>query len=234
MNGRWAVVCAVCVSLAAWAQNTNDGVVTASAALPASGTVRLRAGVLASGTELTANSAVLWSLGANLGLGADVQWRPGQLSAGAELRWNALRQAETGMDLTASARVRTLGHEGTGAALDARLAVGRSVGPLDVVANAAVSKGFAGREDVDLEGSASATWRLPLGFRAGATARAHGELVDELKTAEDEGRPVGFLAGPTLAFRHERFEVQALAAWNSPRGSVTPGMMGGAFVSLDL
>lgn len=241
-NLRRAVLGGVLVTApAAWAQEAParaDGVLDIAAQLPRAGTFRVRAGALAftspSGADGSATTSVQWTFTERLAAGVEAQWRNGGPQVGVELRFQALAQRlGAPVDLIAAARVRSVGNEGVGGEVDGRLAVGRRFGAFELLANASLGVGFAGREDVDLEGVVSATYHLASGLRAGASARAHGELVDELKTAEDEGRPVGVLGGPTVAYRAGPLDLQLLVGWSAPRGSAAPGPAGAFIATFD-
>ena len=151
----------------------------------------------------------------------------------AELRLQVLSQRDAPIDLSASVRLRSLGNEAVGGAAEGRVAIGRTFSDLELLAHATLGVGFGGRDDVDLEAAASASVRLGGLFRAGLSARAQGEVVDNLKTDEDVGRAVGLIAGPSLGVRHRRFELQLLVGYSSPRGSAAPGPVAALTGSVD-
>jgi hypothetical protein len=126
-------------------------------------------------------------------------------------------------DVTTLVRASTAGPEGVGSGLEARLAIGRSIGRVRAVASASVGQGLAGRSDVDFELASGASVALSPRVSVGLEARARGELVDELKTSADIGRPVEVTAGSTVTVRNDVAMVQAVAGWSAPRGLIPPG-----------
>jgi hypothetical protein len=223
------------------APSDRDGTFVESASVPSDGTVRLSAGggavqseeQLAPGTVASAGAKVLWSFHHRTAGVAAVTWAQGRMAPAASLRHQLLSQLAHGVDLTASARLRAIGGEQIGSELDARLALGRHFGRLSATVNTMVGKAFSGRQDVDFETGARLAWRHSVAFSTGLEARAHGELHDELKTVEDEGRPVGTAVGAAAALQLDGLHLQALVGWTAPRGPFAPGPIALATVSFD-
>lgn len=204
-----------------------------AAALPDTGTVRLSAGggVLPGLTEQGATVApgasaqALWTPLDRIALTAGASFDQGHLGALGGVRVQLLRQAQEGVDVQFAAGVRSVGYEGLGAAVDARLGVGRQFGALLLQANARIARAFGERDDADLEGSALAAWNFGDRWMLGLEARAHGELIDNTPTPEDDGRPVGMLGGAVAGVRLGALSLQAIAGAGLPRGPYAAGPM---------
>jgi hypothetical protein len=134
-----------------------------------------------------------------------------------------LRQSDVGVDVTTSLRYRTVGPELAGSELAARVAVGRSLGPLHLAVNGGVGQGFGARSDVDFEAGSTLFVRASRVLRLGAEARARGELADRYETVENDGRPVDLLAGAVAGVELSRVLLQGLAGWSWPRGPFASG-----------
>jgi hypothetical protein len=143
-----------------------------------------------------------------------------------------LRQRDAGVDATASVAYRSLASEGT-AAVVARLAVSRSVGPVLLGCSAAVDHGVAPREDVDGEAAATAMVGITRDVRLGGEARLRTELVDSFKTIDDIGRPFEVVAGASGSVRDGNVVVHVLTGWDSPRGLLAPGPIAVIATTLD-
>lgn len=175
-----------------------------------------------------AEAAALWTFVPRFALGASLGSTPRPEGERAfvpavALYGQLLTERTSGLDLTASARYRTLGPEVAGSQLLLRVNAGRSLGPAYAALNGAVGQGFGSRGDVDFEGGALAYVRVARIVRLGGEGRTRGELVDRYETAEDEGRPVEILTGGTFGVDLGPVLAQALGGWSWPRGPAASG-----------
>lgn len=155
----------------------------------------------------------------------------GAATAGAHVQ--LLEQGASGVDLTTRVEWRSRVSEDTGQQFFGGMVLGRSFGPAYAAINGGVAQGIGARQDVDYETGALLFVRAARVLRLGAEARVRGELVETYLTPEDDGRPVGVLAGGTLGVDLERVLFQALGGWSMPRGPYAqgPAVLGAATVS---
>ncbi len=210
------------------AGESRPGVINETAALPQryGGYVTAAGGGGASGP--VGEGAALFSfvsrfaVGAGGGLMTADEGRRG-FSPWAGMFAQVLRQADVGLDLTASLRYRTVGPELTGSQVYGRLNAGRAFGPAYLAINGGVGQGLGLRSDVDYDAGSIFFVRVARIVRVGAEARVRGEAVDRLETAEDEGRPVEIVSGGVAGIEAKQVLVQALGGWSWPRGPLGSG-----------
>jgi hypothetical protein len=170
-------------------------------------------------------AAVQWSgLGA-MSLVGSSDWGSGGLRGSIAVRRQLLTRAQAPVEASAWVRLRSEGLEHSGPGFELKLGVGREVGAVNVAINAALGKALVGRQDLDFELAASFTKSVSDSLRVGFEGRVRGELIDELKTSDDVGRPVGFAGGPAVVFRSAPVSIHVLAGWSIPRGTDRPGAL---------
>jgi hypothetical protein len=121
--------------------------------------------------------------------------------------------------------------ENAGSELEGRLAIGRSVGRVHVVANGAVGQGFGERRDVDFEGALQLTAAVTETLLFGAEGRVRGELAD--RDLPNVGRAYELVAGPSAYLALGPARVDALAGYAMPRGLARPGPAAMLATSID-
>ncbi len=215
------------------------GLVTDAPAIPRQGTVRAFArGGTTTGGDAAVDGASTWTFApgfaATAGAEGTSSFAPGLATQGVQgsaavtpsvaAHVQLLTQERSGVHATATLRYRTLGAELAGPSVDARLALGRTLGPLLLATNAMVGRGLGIRADVDVEAGAAATVQSARGLRVGAEGRIRGELHETFVTAEDVGRPVDIVAGAVAGVAIDaNAYVQALGGWAWPRGPFGSG-----------
>jgi hypothetical protein len=200
-----------------------NGTLGSAEALPEPGVLRVSNGAWADkSTPATISTGAGWSPGAGLAVQMSAESAGAEAYPSLHVGYQWLRQREAGVNATASLGYRSLASEGT-AAVVARLALSRSVGPVLVGCSAAVDHGVLAREDVDGEAAATAMVGVARDVRLGGEARVRTELVDTFKTIDDIGRPLELVGGAAGSVRHGDVVVHVFAGWDSPRGLLAPG-----------
>lgn len=224
--------------------SARDGVLTEAAAVPAAGTVRVSAGggyspTTGAGTEASAagqagnvGASVLWSVGGNVAAGVGGVYQDGKFGPAVGLRWQFLSQKNAPVNAAASVRYKSVGLEATGSELEAGVDVGRTVGRVNLAANGVVGKGFAGEHAMDVEAHAGANYLLTSGLRAGVEGRVRSELALGDETPRP-GREFDLIAGAAVSYRVSSVQLQALAGWGVPRGTLATGPAALALASFD-
>ena len=219
-----------------------DTVVNVAAAVPAAGTVRVNAGGGADRSREDGElggvfrTGVLWSIAGGFAadVGANVHGAGGYPDAA--LRWQGLRQEWAGIDLMTAVRYGTFGTElrtTSGGQVGAQIAIGRSLGRLQLLGNALIARGVIARTDVDALGGAAALVEVVPEWRIGLDGRVRTEVEDTYKTVEDEGRAVELKGGLLSAHRYGPVYVQILGGWQVPRGLAAPGPVVLATATMD-
>lgn len=181
------------------------------------------ASIVPDGPDLTGVlTSFSWSVAPGTSATLGVVWRGEELVPSLWVRRQIFSQRESGIDATVSAAFRSLGREDAGSELDAAVALGRTFGALELAATAAVGKGVGARVDVDVEVASSIAWRATPEVRAGVETRVRGELVDDFKTADDDGRRLDVIAGPSVSLTRGAVTIDLLGGWQSPRGTAAP------------
>jgi hypothetical protein len=167
-------------------------------------------------------TSLSWGVAPGTSATLGVVWRGEEMVPSLWVRKQILSQRASGIDASVSAAFRSIGREDAGSEFDVAVAAGRTFGAVEVAASATVGKGVGARTDVDFEAASSVVWRLTREVRAGFETRARGELVDDVKTAEDDGRPLDIIAGPSVSLTRGAVTLDVLGGWQSPRGSAAP------------
>ncbi len=237
----------LCAALAAAALSTparaagldRDTLLTESPAVPNAGTVRLTgaAGGQPSGAADTGSTG---------GISGSILWAPIDRVAGdvglylqgpdtgptVRLRFQVLKQADVGLDLSVGARFKEFGFfkkEATtpNGEFEFLLALGKSIGHWDAMVNAVI--GFeAGGPGSDLEGKAFVGYRVLDNLRVGADFRLQAEYKDEKGTkSPDFANDCDLFIGPAVSWLvfHDKLQLQALVGAAKPKGvgTISPG-----------
>ena len=219
-----------------------DTVLNTAAAVPEAGTLRVTANGGADRSREDGRLAgvfgagLLWSIGGGFATEAAATVHGGGAHPDVALRWQGLRQATAGIDLTTVLRYGTFGSElrtVSGGEIGAQIAIGRSLGRLRLLGNAMIARGVIVRTDVDAMGGAAALFDVIDGWRLGLDGRARTEVEDTYKTAEDIGRPMQLEGGLVSAHRYGPAYIQVFGGWQVPRGLAAPGPVVLATASVD-
>lgn len=220
-----------------------DTIFNVASAVPAAGVVRatIAAGSDRSGAEGELGGSfaggLLWSIGAGFATELTGTARSGGAYPAVGLRWQWLEQSRAGLDVMTAVRYGTFASELTtnsGGQIGAQLAVGRSLGRLQLTANAAVARGVIVRTDaLAIAGAAALVDVVASRWRVGLDARARLELGDTHRAVEDAGRPVDLVAGAVSGHRYGPIYIQVLGGWQAPRGPAEAGPVALASVSAD-
>jgi hypothetical protein len=218
-----------------------DGLFVEAASVALPGTVRVATGGGAApssdgGTAGDGQLAVrmLWTVMPRLAAAIEANNDGARLTPGASLRYQVLAQPEAGVNAVALVRFKSVGFRTDGNELAAGAVVGRTLGPLALTAAGVAGRGLDAGHAVDVEAKGAVAWRFDDSFRAGAEARYRRELGSEADAPAIAGRDYDLVAGPTLAWRHWRVDLQAIGGLGVPRGTAAAGPMGMLLVSVDL
>jgi hypothetical protein len=220
-------IAAALVLLAPAARGASDalglpGVLTEAATVSADSRVRVASIVPEAPQYTGVVTSLSWSVSPGTSATLGVVLRGEELVPSLQVRRQILSQRSAGIDASVSAAFRSVGREDAGSEFDVAVAAGRAFGALELAASATIGKGVGARADVDVEAASSIGWRLARELRAGIETHVRGELVDDLKTADDDGRPLDVIAGPSISLTRGAIALDVLGGWQSPRGSAAP------------
>jgi hypothetical protein len=174
------------------------------------------------GPALVETVSGLWDPSGRAGIATSTDARGSIMPLGVGVRIPVATQEAAGFDLALSVRYRTFTSEGVGRAIDARISMARSFGPVLIAGNALLGQSLGGRDDVDFSAAALLAVNVVSFVRLGVEGRVRTEAVDATHTTEDDGRPVEWLGGATVGFRAGPAQFQSLVGWCSPRGWIAP------------
>ena len=218
-----------------------DGLVTDAAAVPSAGTLRFSA--IGGGGMLGLNSSdsSLGSIGGLYGFSAFSQrfavmaqgvYEPGtkeklglsnSMGPSLGLRWQYLRQSESGLNLGASLRYKAVGFNFGSSELELGFAGGRNFGNFSLVGNAVVGKEL-NDDGADVEARVGGLYSIVSAFSVGFEGRLRtGIEPDKIITTP---RSFDVVAGPSLALNFGPLRLQGLAGYGLPRYQQSAGFFG--------
>jgi len=241
----WPAVAVACLMLGrpvAAQMMDVDGLLTDAAAIPRAGTVRVFGSGGGQSTSADAGGAVgsvagtlLWvpfqSFGGDLG----AYYQTGRSGPAVRLRYQLLGQDWAGIDLSLGARYKSEGFTDYGhGEVESILALGRSFGRLDVVANLVWGVEI-NDPGMDAELKTLIGWRFGDNIRLGGEVRIQTEVHDEEGWKAPAMVSTDLIAGPTAFWRVVRpLTLQVLAGIGKPAGSTSAGFIALAGLSVDL
>ena len=233
-------------SAAASAQGLDrDTLLTDAPAVPAKGTVRVTGGV--TGTTATEgvdnvqgqaniSGSIAWTPVANLSADVGAYYQVGRQGPSARFRYQFLKQADFGVDLTGGVRFKTVGFHPDQGEIEFIVAVGRTFGTFELALNGVFGVETAGGGGKDMELKGFGGWRFGGdAVRAGLDARLQQEVSDEENpTAPKVGRDYDLTAGPAISWLIMRnFQLQALVGVAQPKKTDRTSPVGVLSASID-
>lgn len=176
----------------------------------------------------------LWAVGSSLAAEVGASNESGKVSPTVGLRFRALSQEASGLDLAVATRFKSDGFKGDGSEVEVVASVGRTFGDLSLAANAVAGKGVSGADaGVDLEGGLAARLALGRSWWAGLEGRYRRGLESEAAALRPPGRDYDLLAGPTFGAAFRMVRIQGLVGLGMPQGTAPAGFAGIASASVD-
>jgi hypothetical protein len=224
-----------------------DTLLTDAPATPDKGTVRVMGASSAQGPASDGGTAtgkvsgsVSWTPLAHFSADVGAYYQGGPTSASgpsARVRYQVLSQSQSGLDLSAGVRFKTVSfsHPSSNGEVELLLAGGRRFGKFDLAVNGVFGMETGGGTGKDVEVKAFAGYRFSEVVRAGLDSRLQAEVGDEKAPAGPKvGRDFDVTAGPAVAWLVTKsIELQALVGAAAPKGSTRTLPVGLVAASLD-
>jgi hypothetical protein len=222
-----------------------DTLLTDAPAVPDRGTVRITGGVIG-----TSDSAGVDNTQGQANLTAGIQWTPierfaadvsayfqvGAQGPAARARYQILKQWDSGIDLSAGVRFKTVGFHPDQGEVEFLVAGGRRFGQFELVVNAVFGVETGPGEGKDGEVKAFAGWRFNSTLSAGIDGRLQAELGDDQNEAAAPlgSRDYDLTVGPALSWMVTRaIQVQLLAGLAQPKKTTITAPIGVVQASID-
>jgi hypothetical protein len=222
-----------------------DTLLTDAPAVPEKGTVRLTGGVTGTsdsgGVENTQGQAnvtagVQWTIFERFAADVSAYFQVGAQGPAARARYQILKQWDSGIDLSAGVRFKTVGFHPDQGEVEFLVAGGRRFGHFELILNAVAGVETGPAQGKDAEVKAFAGWR----FNSVLTAGLDGRLQAELGGDENEApKPLGsrdydLTVGPALSWMATRaLQVQLLAGLAQPKKTTITAPIGVVQASID-
>lgn len=208
-----------------------DTLLTDAPAVPNTGTVRITGGVIgtsdSSGVDNVQGQANLtagiqWTIFDRFAADVSAYFQVGQQGPAARVRYQILKQWDSGIDLSAGVRFKTVGFHPDQGEVEFLVAAGRRFGQFELILDGVIGFETAEGGGKDGEVKAFAGWRFNDSLSAGIDGRIQVELADD----DEDAAPVGSVAtrdydltvGPALSWMVTRtLQVQLLAGLAQPK-----------------
>jgi hypothetical protein len=225
----------ITLSSAAAAQGLDrDTLLTDAPAVPAKGTVRVTGGVTGTSDsagvdnvqgQAVGTAAIQWTIFDRFAADVSAYFQVGQQGPAARVRYQILKQADYGLDLSAGVRFKTVGFHPDQGEVELLVAAGRTFGRIELVLNAVIGFETAEGGGKDGEIKAFAGYRLGESVRVGIDERLQAELADDdenentvVGAQAPTGRDYDLTVGPALSWMITReLQLQALAGVAQPK-----------------
>ncbi len=246
---------ALCAAFAARAEGIDrDSLLSEAPAVPAKGTVRLsgittgtsdETGVNGTKGQANITGAIQWTPVENLAGDVGMYWQVGANGPSARVRYQILSQSRTGIDLSAGARLKTVGFNPDQGEVEFLLLAGRRFGNVELVLNGVFGMETGGKSGKDIEGKAFAGYRFSEDLRTGLDGRLQAEVADEETPAPTAppktGRDYDLTAGPAVSWIVARnvstlfrnCQVQGLVGVAQPKRTDSTSAVGIVSASID-
>ena len=209
--------------------------------LTGSGTGQSKAADGATGTTGAVSGSIQWAPIANLAGDVGAYYQAGDSGPSARVRYQILKQADFGVDLTGGVRFKTYSFQrsvpGTAdhGEMEFIVAAGRRIGQFDLVLNGVFGVELGGGGGKDIEVKSFAGYRFTDALRAGIDFRLQTEAGDtENATAVKVGRDFDLTTGPAVSWLITRtFQLQALAGVAAPKRTNNTVPVGVLSASID-